>query len=74
MKYHLHVDLKDIYPIRWANTEELILIDYRQKETFLAKSQPVRKIGTIAMNNMRSKKQAWSCAFTRFSHNSHANW
>lgn len=34
MQVHLHVDLSEICPIGWADTQVSILTDYRQKGVF----------------------------------------
>lgn len=43
MKVSLHVNLKKICPIDWANIQESIILDYRQKGSSLAQSHHYQK-------------------------------
>ena len=43
MSVHHDVDLQESCPIEWANFQESIITDYRQKVSFFAQSDHVRK-------------------------------
>lgn len=49
MKAHLHVDLQKFFPIGWADTQESIVTDYRQKGSFSILLHPDRTTRNIAM-------------------------
>jgi hypothetical protein len=50
-------------PIEWANTQELIITEYRQKGSFFAQSHHVQTMRNKAMarveKHISSKKQSW---------------
>jgi hypothetical protein len=63
MSVHHDVDLQESCPIEWANFQESIITDYRQKVSFFAQSDHVRKNKEYRNGSKHGKdckKQSWN--------------